>query len=221
VGVAREKARIRVLVIGAIHGDETSAAWLPFQWLAHVLPHANLQKQNIAVRVVPVLNPDSALATSIKRTNARGVDLNRNFPTENWKTESVNWWQTTAKRDPRRWPGKEAASEAESKLVLKEFEQYKPNVVIAVHAPFALLDFDGNGVTPPERIGSLRLDTIGIYPGSLGNYGSMVRGTPVLTLELPHAQRATGPTEARRMWNDLVAWMMKRETLLSIQTQKP
>ncbi len=219
-GVTPENARVRVLVIGAIHGDETSSAWLAFQWLSASVPSAQLEKRKIAVRTIPIANPDRALSSPIKRVNGRGVDLNRNFPTENWKTEAARWWTDTAKRDPRRWPGNQAASEAETKALIAEIDRFKPSVIVSVHAPFGVLDFDGRGVTPPQRIGALRLDTVGIYPGSLGNYGAMVRGIPVLTLELPAAQRPTTPKEANAMWGDLVRWLDKHETLTEIRDAK-
>lgn len=219
-GASAEKARVRVLVIGAIHGDETSAAWLPYQWISQVLPKAALVKKALLIRVVPMANPDNALALIAKRTNARGVDLNRNFPTQNWVKESAKWWAETTKKDPRRWPGNAPASEAESKLIIAEIDRFKPTVIVSVHAPFGVLDFDGLGVIPPARIGSLRLDTVGIYPGSLGNYAGMTRGIPVVTLELPAAQRATSIKEAQSMWNDLSAWLEQRDTLVALKKVK-
>jgi murein peptide amidase A len=213
VGASEEKANIRVLVIGAIHGDETSAGWLPFQWIADDL-HGKASRERVAVLVMPVTNPDHALSPVIKRTNARDVDLNRNFPTENWEKESVKWWTQTTKRDPRRFPGKKAASEAETKLIIETIDKYKPHAIMSVHAPYNVLDFDGRNVPPPERIGSLRLDTVGIYPGSLGNYAAMVRGIPVITLELPAAQRPTSLAEARKMWGDFAQWLRTNAKLM-------
>jgi murein peptide amidase A len=212
-GTTGVSSTIRVLVLGAIHGDETSSAWLAFQWLSDPIRAATLPK-NFAVRVIPLTNPDSAFARPARRTNANGVDLNRNFPTKDWATASSKWWTETTKRDPRRWPGTAAASELETKLILKEIDTFKPSVIVSVHAPFGVLDFDGPGA-PPTRIGSLRLDTVGIYPGSLGNYASQVRGIPVVTLELPAAMKPTSRHESRQMWKDLLAWLQARPKLVS------
>ncbi len=213
LGESVEKASVRVLVLGAIHGDETSAAWLPFLWASQGL-NATAKREKIAVTLVPVVNPDSALIRSIKRTNARDVDVNRNFPTTSWAAESVKWWNETTKRDPRRFPGHAAASEAETKLIIAQLDQLKPHAVISVHAPFGVLDFDGRNVPAPERIGSLRLDAVGIYPGSLGNYAAMVRGIPVVTLELPSATRATTSADAKAMWGDFSSWLTRNARLV-------
>ena len=213
LGETAEKASVRVLVLGAIHGDETSAAWLPYLWVSQGLS-ATAKREKIAVMVVPVMNPDNALARNIKRTNARDVDVNRNFPTANWAAESTKWWTETTKRDPRRFPGHSAASEAETKLIIAQMDKFKPHAIISVHAPFGVLDFDGRNVPAPERIGSLRLDTVGIYPGSLGNYAAMVRGIPVVTLELPSATKATTSADAKTMWGDFSSWLTHNAKLV-------
>ena len=58
---------------------------------------------------------------------------------------------------------------------------------MSVHAPYGLLDFDGPPPAP-RRLGSLQLDPVGVYPGSLGNYGGLVKNVPVMTLELKNAR---------------------------------
>jgi murein peptide amidase A len=197
---------IRVLIIGAIHGDETTSAWLAMQWARWEPPvHEGLQ---FSVRHLPISNPDGAFARQATRTNARGVDLNRNFPTPRWQPEAARWWERTAKRDPRRWPGKYAASELETKAIIDAIETYRPTVIVSIHAPLGVLDYDGGGL-PPERIGSIWLDVVGIYPGSLGHYASRVHGVPVLTVELPNALRPVSDQESRRMWRDLFDWVKK------------
>jgi murein peptide amidase A len=213
LGEAPEKASVRVLVLGAIHGDETSAAWLPMLWVSQNMG-ALAKAEKLSVMIVPIMNPDNALSRTIKRTNARDVDVNRNFPTANWAQDSVKWWNETTKRDPRRFPGNSAASEAETKLIIREMDRFKPHAIVSVHAPFGVLDFDGRNVPAPERIGSLRLDAVGIYPGSLGNYAAMVRGIPVVTLELPSATRATTEKEARTMWGDFSSWLVRNARLV-------
>lgn len=92
----------RVLVVGAIHGDELTAAALALHWVA--LAEQVSARQAVHWRFIPVLNPDGFLARPATRTNASGVDLNRNFPTPNWAEESVQYWEKRTRRDPRRWP---------------------------------------------------------------------------------------------------------------------
>jgi murein peptide amidase A len=81
--------------------------------------------------------------------------------------------------------------------------------VVSIHAPYGVLDFDGPTV-PPDRLGRLYLDQVGIYPGSLGNYGGVQKGMPVVTIELPSAFRTPLDAEMRQMWLDLLRWMSER-----------
>ena len=86
------EADTRVLVIGGMHGDELSSAAMAFRWIQ--LAQAAAQNggatspaelaQAVHWRFIPALNPDGLFAQPAKRVNARGVDLNRNFPTPNW-----------------------------------------------------------------------------------------------------------------------------------------
>jgi murein peptide amidase A len=177
-------AKLRVLVVGGIHGDELSSASLALHWLqlAKEIP------ADAHWRFIPLLNPDGLLMSPARRTNANGVDLNRNFPTPNWEREAKIYWEQKVKRDPRRWPGPKPLSEPESKFLHEEMERFKPNLIVSIHAPYGVLDFDGP-TAPPAKLGRLYLDQVGIFPGSLGNYGGVHKGMPVVTIELPSAFR--------------------------------
>jgi protein MpaA len=202
-------ANLRVLVIGGIHGDEMSSSSLVFHWIGMAsTPPADMQ-QSIHWRFIPSLNPDGLFARPAKRVNANGVDLNRNFPTPNWSRDAKQYWEARTKRDPRRWPGNKPLSEPESKFLFDQMDSFKPNLIVSVHAPFGLLDFDGP-IVAPSRLGRLYLDQVGIYPGSLGNYGGIHKGVPVVTIELGSASRAPLDTETRQMWLDLLRWTSDR-----------
>ncbi|TAG24818.1 MAG: murein peptide amidase A [Burkholderiales bacterium] len=201
----RQDAKMRVLVVGGIHGDELSTASLALYWLqlAKEIP------ADAHWRFIPLLNPDGLLSTPARRTNANGVDLNRNFPTPNWEREAKIYWEQKVKRDPRRWPGPKPLSEPESKFLHDEMERFKPHLIVSIHAPYGVLDFDGP-TTPPAKLGRLYLDQVGIFPGSLGNYGGVHKGMPVVTIELPSAFRTPLNAEMRQMWLDLLRWMSER-----------
>jgi hypothetical protein len=208
--VAAPDARLRVLVIGAIHGDELSSASLAFHWLAFAREEQGPQlPQPVHWRFIPLLNPDGALSRPPRRVNANGVDLNRNFPTPNWERDARTYWEKRTRKDPRRWPGPRPLSEPESRFVHEQMEQFRPHLVVAVHAPYGVLDFDGPTV-PPSRLGRLYLDQVGIFPGSLGNYGGVQKKVPVVTIELPNAMRTPLDAEMRQMWLDLLRWMSER-----------
>jgi hypothetical protein len=195
----------RVLVIGGIHGDELSSTSLVFHWMQHAV----LTPSDIHWRFVPLVNPDGVLRNRPSRTNAHGVDLNRNFPTARWTTEAPEYWRKRTKGDPRRYPGPSPLSEPETKWLHDEMERWQPNLVVSVHAPYGVLDFDGPAV-PPQRLGRLYLDQVGIFPGSLGNWGGVMKKVPVVTIELHSAMRTPLDPEMRQMWLDLLRWISER-----------
>ena len=200
-----DDARLRVLVIGGIHGDELSSASVALHWIGL----AQAAPSQTHWRFIPALNPDGLFSRPSRRVNANGVDLNRNFPTPNWKRDAPFYWAKKTRKDPRRWPGKLPLSEPESKFIVEEMQRFKPNLIVSIHAPYGLLDFDGP-LAPPARLGRLYLDQVGIFPGSLGNYGGVHKGMPVVTIELPSAVKTPSDAEMQRMWLDLRRWMGER-----------
>jgi hypothetical protein len=198
-------SRLRVLVVGAMHGDELSSASVALHWIQHAVQ----TPANAHWRFLPALNPDGLLARPARRTNARGVDLNCNFPTPNWKRDAKVYWEQRTRKDPRRWPGPSPLSEPESRFLHEEMARFQPHLIVSIHAPYGVLDFDGPGVPPPQ-LGRLYLDQVGIFPGSLGHYGGVHQGMPVVTVELPNAFRTPLDAEMRQMWMDLLRWMGER-----------
>jgi hypothetical protein len=203
--VVAPEPKIRVLVVGAMHGDELSSASVALHWIQLAVQTPS----NAHWRFIPALNPDGLMARPAKRVNANGVDLNRNFPTPNWKRDAKVYWEDRTKKDPRRWPGPAPLSEPESRYLHDEMERFKPDLIVSIHAPYGMLDFDGPSV-PPARLGRLYLDQIGIFPGSLGNFGGIHKGMPVVTIELNSAIRTPLDAEMRQMWLDLLRWMSER-----------
>jgi hypothetical protein len=205
VSLSGKPPRVRVLVLGGIHGDEMASVNVVFDWMERSL---KASPDGIQWRMVPLVNPDGLMNKPSTRVNARGVDLNRNFPTPDWASTAKTYWVSRTGKDPRRFPGYRAMSEPETQWLQKQVEQFKPNLIVSVHAPYGVLDFDGPP-PPPDKMGSLHLDQVGIYPGSLGNYGGVVRRVPVVTLELRSAAKVA-PTEVAAMWTDLLGWIDRR-----------
>jgi hypothetical protein len=203
--VVAPDAQIRVLVVGAMHGDELSSASVALHWIQRALETPS----NAHWRFIPALNPDGLMTRPATRVNARGVDLNRNFPTPNWTRDAKVYWEKRTRKDPRRWPGPSPLSEPESKFLHDEMERFQPDLIVSIHAPYGVLDFDGPTV-PPARLGRLYLDQVGIFPGSLGHFGGVHKGMPVVTIELNSAFRTPLDAEMRQMWLDLLRWMSER-----------
>ena len=198
------EAQRRVLVVATMHGDELSAASVALHWLQM----AQAAPAQTHWRFIPVLNPDGLARRKPWRMNAHGVDLNRNFPTPNWQRETKVYWEQRTRKDPRRWPGPRPLSEPEVRYLYDEIGRFDPQLIVSIHAPYGVLDFDGP-VLPPTRLGRLYLDQVGVFPGSLGNYSGVQRGIPVVTVELPNALRTPSGDEMAKMWRDLRLWMDK------------
>ena len=207
-----DNATLRVLVLGAIHGDEPSSASLALQWISLAEQTPDM-RHPVHWRFIPALNPDGLLHQPPRRVNANGVDLNRNFPTPNWERDAKIYWEKRTGKDPRRYPGLKPLSEPESKFLYEEMQRFQPHLIVSIHAPYGVLDFDGpvkEGFVPPARLGRLYLDQVGIFPGSLGNYGGVHKGIPVVTIELPNSTRTPLDSEMRQMWLDLLRWTSER-----------
>lgn len=198
-------ALLKVLVLGGIHGDEGASVSLVFDWIARA-KSADIDR--VQWRMAPLVNPDGLLRKPSTRVNARGVDLNRNFPTFDWSSNAQRYWIDRTGRDPRRYPGQTAMSEPETQWVRQQIEQFKPHLIVSVHAPYGVLDYDGPPPAP-DKLGSLFLDQVGIYPGSLGNYGGVGKRVPVVTIELKHALKLPN-SEMAAMWSDLQNWIDRR-----------
>jgi len=110
-------ARMRVLVVGCIHGNECAA----FPVIARLIrqrPPAGVQ-----LWAVPSVNPDGRRAGT--RGNTHGVDLNRNFPF-NWRAIA---------RSSRYYAGPRPLSEPESRAVASLILATRPDLSIWYHQP--------------------------------------------------------------------------------------
>jgi len=114
--------RPRVLVVGSVHGNEPAGTVVATR-LLHARPPARG-----SLWVVQDLNPDGHAAK--RRTNAHGVDLNRNFPPA-------------------------AASEPETRLAMQLIRRLRPDVTIWFHQPQALVRAWGPNVAIARRFARL------------------------------------------------------------------
>jgi protein MpaA len=196
----------RILIMGGIHGDEYSSISIMFKWMTLLQEKGG---DDYRWRFLPAVNPDGLLDGQAVRQNASGVDLNRNFPSQDWDATALEYWRNNTGENPRRYPGNEAASEPEVRWIIEQIENFNPAVIVSVHAPYHLLDFDGP-LQAPDKIGDLYLHQLGVYPGSLGNYAGLDLGIPVVTLELPSAGIMPSVEQIETMWNDMLLWLNTR-----------
>ncbi|WP_428033147.1 M14 family zinc carboxypeptidase [Amphritea sp.] len=196
----------RILFLGGIHGDEYSSVSISFKWLKI------LQESHSGVydwHFMPLTNPDGLLQKKSTRVNANHVDLNRNFIPAETAIDPIEHWQTYAKKRARYYPGAKPLSEPETQAIHLLIDELQPDIIVSVHAPHGILDYDGT-ITPPRNLGPLQLKQLGTYPGSLGNYGWFVKQIPVMTIELKHAGIMPKQHDIDRMWADLIQWIKQR-----------
>jgi len=166
------------LIFGAFHGSEPLSAQLVIRFAEYLLNDYETELE-CKVVFVPIVNPDG-LSRGV-RTNANGVDINRNFPTKNWK-KTVDW--------RKHLPGKHPGSEPETKAVIALIKKFKPDRIISIHTPLRMVNYDG-----PARDLAIKMSMLTGYParddigyptpGSLGNFAGSERNIPTITLELP------------------------------------
>lgn len=203
--LGKRTPQAKILLLGGIHGDEYSSVSVVFKWLKTLNKH---HSGLFHWKIIPLLNPDGLLRKHSRRTNGNGVDLNRNFSPGNNKEASLDYWIKRTRKDKRRYPGPAPVSEPETQWLEKLINDFDPDVIIAVHAPFGILDFDGPHQAP-KHLGALHLKVLGTYPGSLGNYAGIQLGKPVITIELPHAGIMPTKEHISKIWVDLVQWLKK------------
>jgi murein peptide amidase A len=173
----------RVLLIGGVHGDEAISSQFVERFVAEVRQNPKLLAGR-SVLVVPRMNPDGLEKNT--RQNARGVDLNRNLPSKNWKKSR------SPKPVGRDWPGPTPASEPETIALMKLLDREKPALIVTVHAMHRgpCNNYDGPAKAAAEAMASKNgyevLADIGYpTPGSLGSFAGVDRSIGVVTLELP------------------------------------
>ena len=135
------------------------------------------------VLFIPCLNPDGMQLGT--RTNANGVDLNRNFPTKNWGEDTSSAGDNPADY----FGGISAGSEIETRFVMEIIEEYKPEKILTLHAPYKVVNYDGPAQDWAEEISKIIgypvEASIGYpTPGSFGTYCGVERNIPTITLEL-------------------------------------
>jgi protein MpaA len=172
----------RGLILAGTHGDET-ASIAALSCALRSLPAANLRHD-----VILSMNPDgNQLGT---RANANQVDLNRAFPTKNWKEDGTvyRWSSNTPVRDVKVRTGQPDQLEPEVQSLISLIEKRKPKFVISFHEPLALIDDPAQSKLASWLGKQFNLPVVEDVdyetPGSFGTWCEE-RNLPCITVELP------------------------------------
>jgi protein MpaA len=165
-------APLVVLAVGPIHGDEPGGR-APIRALrAIALPRA-LQLWTLALP-----NPDGLARHT--RQNARGVDLNRNFPER---------WRPSGQRGDRYWPGPAPSSEPETRAIERLVCRIEPDLTVYYHQPYGIVVRDRRGdprvLRAYARVAGLPIRRLPYYRGTATSWQNAAQTGSAMVVELP------------------------------------
>jgi len=180
-----------MLFTGAIHGNEISSKYLMDALVSYLEEHAREIPSDRRVVIVPMVNPDGVAAGT--RYNAHNVNLNRNFATTNWVSDTV----VSGGSVEQGAGGSSALSEPESAALTTFTQNLQPRLVVTYHSQGSLINSNDVGiaatlgpqyaamtkykfVSSDATTGAFGFEMTGTYEDWLAE-----RSTPAILIELP------------------------------------
>ena len=194
-------------LMAGTHGDEPEGVYVVqklFEWLKEENPSTT------PLVIIPVLNMDGYKEGT--RVNANGVDLNRNYPSEDWTPEI---------REPKYNPGNSPLSEPENKFLDKLFQNYSPHLILSIHSWKPFINYNGDCKNVAEFLAKYNgYEIMGEIdghptPGSLGNYGPEKYSAPVLTFECPVVDENTNLDSIWKVNEEAFKNLLKSQLVLA------
>ncbi len=121
-----------ILYVGAIHGNEPSSKYILQDWITELDANPGRIPAGRQVVVVPSLNPDGIAVGS--RNNSKGVNLDRNFPTDDWKSDI-----DSADGFRKGGGGSKPLSEPESRAIADLVQRLRPRLMLSYHSQGSLV----------------------------------------------------------------------------------
>lgn len=123
----------KVVYVGAMHGTEQSSKYLLDSWIGELEAHPERIPAHRTIVVIPNSNPDGVVRS--RRTNMHNVDLNRNFPANDW---TAGVYMPGQVFEPQ-GGGTEPLSEPESKALANYVKGISPRLVLTYHSSAAVV----------------------------------------------------------------------------------
>lgn len=127
----------QIALLGAVHAGESGPELL-IPAVERLLEHEPELLEQVGIALLPSVNADERdrLAFGCPwylRTNANGVDINRNFDA-GWETVDRNYGYISSDPDAMTWRGPAANSEPETRAVVRFVETIRPVAVFSYHS---------------------------------------------------------------------------------------
>ncbi|MBK9035583.1 MAG: succinylglutamate desuccinylase/aspartoacylase family protein [Myxococcales bacterium] len=186
------RPRPPAVVFGAIHGDEPATRLQAERLIEELLDRPPGRE----TWIIPVVNVDGLLTGT--KNNARDVDLNRNFAATSWVATHPGGYS----------PGPHPESEPETQALAALIARTGAERLIALHATYRVMNWDGRGQALAEEMGRLAGYPAAAHigyptPGSFGaRYGHDLQ-LEVVTVEVPYLdadERAWTDTRTALRW---------------------
>lgn len=128
-----------IVYMGAMHGSEANSKQTMDEWFRELNNNPDRIPAHRSIVVIPSVNPDGVAAGT--RVNANGVDINRNFPAFDWKSNVTmpGSSQVTSAGGPA------PLSESESRAVASFIQQQQPRLVMSFHSKAAVVEANEAG----------------------------------------------------------------------------
>lgn len=188
-------APVQLVVLGQMHGSEPGGRKVTADLARLPVP------AGVGLWLVTSMNPDGDRRGS--RQNARGVDLNRNFPAA-WRPGDRGTY----------WPGRAAASEPETRAMMRFLEDVRPTAVLSYHQAFDVVDITHPRSRPAGRqlaryMGEQArpVGCDGPCHGTLTEWVDQALGTIAITVELDGSVSAAEARRAARAVLRLGEWL--------------
>jgi hypothetical protein len=125
--------------MGAMHGSESNSKRTMDEWFQELNAHPERIPAHRSIVIIPSVNPDGVAVGS--RTNANGIDLNRNFPANDWKSTVT----MPGSSQPTGAGGPSPLSEPESRAVASYIQNNQPRLVMSFHSKAAVVEANEAG----------------------------------------------------------------------------